>query len=89
MRTGHKDRQPRKRPYTCKPGERHNGTAPISRGRNFHCCSLDCTDMQQSRMGRSLRRPNPDREVLVDTENLKTFSQISNTIGKISAGLTR
>jgi hypothetical protein len=40
-------------------------------------------------MGRSLRRPNPDREVLVDTENLKTFSQISNTIGEIFAGPAR
>jgi hypothetical protein len=40
-------------------------------------------------MGRSLRRPNPDREVLVDTENLKTFSQISNTVGEISAGPAR
>jgi hypothetical protein len=38
-------------------------------------------------MGRSLRRPNPDREVLVDTENLKTFSQISNRFGKILLGL--
>ena len=45
-----------RRPHTCNRvwGGRHDGTAPNSRGRNTHCCSLNCRKLQPRR--RSDRR---------------------------------